>query len=274
MLKPVTLITGASSGLGAAFARVFAQHGHELVLIARRQENLERLADAIAGMGRQRPDVFSLDLIRADAGVEIAGELAKRRLAPAMIVNSAGFGLYGLAHELDLKRQLEMVELNVRILTDLSLRFVEPMAQHGGGLLNIASLAGFFPGPRMALYCACKAYVLSFTAALHQELSPKGVKVTAFCPGPVRTEFFDRAGIAIDQIPRWAAISAERAAAKGYRAFMKGQPLVVPGVAAKIAAAAPRFLPRSLLLSIIAAVTSNVPLLPRVPHHIGSEGPL
>ena len=177
-------------------------------------------------------------------------------------MNNAGFGLFGLAAELDLQRQLAMIDLNVRLLTDLSLRFVETMARHRGGLLNVASLASFFPGPRMAVYFACKAYVLSFTEALHRELAPRGVKVTAFCPGPLRTEFFARAGIAKGGLPRMFTGSAERAVRTAYDGFMRGQPLIVPGVVDKILAAAPRLLPRSFLLSIMAAIAANLQPLP------------
>jgi short-subunit dehydrogenase len=259
ILKPVTLITGASSGVGAALARVFAEHGHELVLVARRQAQLDAVADAIAAGDRRRPHVLSLDLGRGGAAAVIARELATRGLEPAIVVNNAGFGLFGLAEELDFQRQLAMIDLNVRLLTDLSLRFVEPMARHRGGLLNVASLASFFPGPRMAVYFACKAYVLSFTEALHQELAPKGVKVTAFCPGPLRTEFFDRAGMAAGGLPRMFTGSPERVARTAYDGFMQGQRLIVPGAFDKILAAAPRFLPRSWLLSIVAAIGANLP---------------
>ena len=261
-LRPVTLITGASSGIGAAFARAFAQHGHEIMLVARRQAQLDAVADAIAAGDRGRPHVLSLDLARGGASAEIARELAMRGLEPAIVVNNAGFGMFGFAQELDFQQQLAMIDLNVRVLTDLSLRFVEAMARHRGGLLNVASLASFLPGPRMAVYFACKAYVLSFTEALHQELAPRGIKVTTFCPGPLRTEFFARAGIAKEGLPRMFTRSAERAARQGYRGFMKGQRLIVPGIANKIAAAAPRFLPRSWLQSAIARIGSNMPVLP------------
>jgi uncharacterized protein len=263
ILKPVTLITGASSGIGAAFARIFAQHGHEVMLVARRRPQLDAVADAIAAGDRPRPHVLSLDLGRGGAAAEIAGELVRRDLEPAVVVNNAGFGLFGFAQDLDFDRQLAMIDLNVRLLTDLSLRFIEPMARHRGGLLNVASLSSFLPGPRMAVYFACKAYVLSFTEALHRELAPRGIRVTVFCPGPLRTEFFARAGIARERLPRIFTRSADRAAQKAYDGFMRGQRLVVPGIAAKIAAAAPRFLPRALMLSIVAAISSHLPATPK-----------
>jgi len=261
-LKPVALITGASSGIGAAFARVFAQQGHELVLVARRQAELDAIADAIAASDRPRPHVLSLDLGRSGAAAEIAHELTKRELEPAIVVNNAGFGLFGYAPQLDFERQLAMIDLNVRVLTDLSLRFVEAMARHRGGLLNVASLAAFFPGPRMAVYFATKAYVLSLTQALHCELGPRGIKVTAFCPGPLRTEFFAHAGIARDRLPRMFTRSAERAAQRAYDGFVQGRAVIVPSAINKIAAAAPRFLPRTLLLSIMSAVGANLSVVP------------
>ena len=253
----MTLITGASSGVGAAFARVFAEHGHELVLLARRQARLDAVADAIAAGDRQRPHVLSLDLGRSDAAAVIAYELAKRGLEPAIVVNNAGFGLFGLAAELDLQRQLAMIDLNVRLLTDLSLRFVETMARHRGGLLNVASLASFFPGPRMAVYFACKAYVLSFTEALSLEVKPLGVKVTALCPGPVKTEFQLRAGVDVSPPSRLLGRTAREVAEAGYDGFMAGKRLVIPGIGNKIFSVVSRLIPRGVLLNAVGSYQSG-----------------
>jgi len=230
--------------------------------VARRQARLDAVADAIAARGAERPQVLATDLGRDGAAARVAALLAARDLEPAIVVNNAGFGLLGSAAELDRERQLAMIDLDIRLLTELSLRFIEPMARHRGGLLNVASLAGFLPGPGMAVYFACKAYVLSFTQSLHRELAPSGIKVTAFCPGPIRTEFFARAGVAGDKLPRTFVRSPERAAREAYHGFMKGRPLIVPGAINKIAAMAPRFLPRSVLRSMVAAVGSNLPLQP------------
>jgi short-subunit dehydrogenase len=185
-MRPVTLITGASSGIGVELARAFSSHGHELVLVARREERLNALADEIAAAGRPRPTVLRVDLTRRDAVPSIAAELSSRGLEPAIVVNNAGFGLVGPAAALSRDEQLAMIDLNVRALTELSLTFVESLARHRGGILNVASVAGFMPGPGLTVYYATKAYVLSFSEALHQELKRQGVKVTALCPGPVR----------------------------------------------------------------------------------------
>ena len=143
-----------------------------------------------------------------------------------------------------------MIDLNIRALTDLSLSFVDSLARHRGGILNVASVAGFLPGPGSAVYYASKAFVLSFSEALHRELKPRGIRVTCLCPGPVATEFQARAGIA-EAAPPWPlAVSAERVAEAGYRGLMRGQRVVVPGLANKLLAAlAPRFVPRGILLA-------------------------
>jgi short-subunit dehydrogenase len=183
--RPVTLITGASSGIGAALAHEFAANGHELVLIARREQALAALADAIAAKGTTRPTVLPADLARADATQAIAEALDRRGLEPDVVVNNAGFGLVGDADTLDRAEQLAMIDLDVRALTDLSLAFTDSLKRRKGGILNVASTAAFVPGPGMAVYYASKAYVLSFSEALHRELKPKGVRVTVLCPGPV-----------------------------------------------------------------------------------------
>ncbi len=181
-MKPVTLISGASAGIGAELARVFAAHGHELVLVARRADRLAALAEEIAVSGRPRPAVLTADLERRDAVAGIIAELKSLGLEPANVVNNAGFGLIGPASALDRDQQLAMIDLNVRALTELSLAFVDSLERHRGGILNVASLAAFLPGPGMAVYYASKAYVLSFSEALHQELAGRGVRVTALCP--------------------------------------------------------------------------------------------
>ncbi|HYS48185.1 MAG TPA: SDR family oxidoreductase [Xanthobacteraceae bacterium] len=257
MFKPVTVITGASSGIGAALARVFAEHGHEVALVARREAQLAALADEIAATGRPRPRVVPVDLARADAPARISHELISHGLEPAIVVNNAGFGLLGVATELDRAEQLAMIDLNARTLTDLSLRWIDSVTRHRGGILNVASLAGFIPGgPNMAVYFATKAYALSFSEALHSELKPKGVRVTVLAPGPVPTEFQGRAGIR----PRkrdLLTVSPERAAREGYAGFARGRRVVVPGLGNKFVAFLPRIMPRSLILSVIHASQSR-----------------
>jgi uncharacterized protein len=250
-MRPVTLITGASSGIGAELARVFAEHGHELVLVARREHRLVELADEIAAAGRPRPHVLSVDLERPGAVSLLAAELGARDLEPANVVNNAGFGLVGEALRLDRNEQLAMIDLNVRALTELSLTFVESLARYRGGILNVASVAAFMPGPGLAVYYASKAYVLSFTEALHRELSHRGISVTALCPGPVPTEFQTRAGLRAERAQSaLLSLSAERVARIGYDGFMRGKRVVVAGIGNRIAVFLLGIVPHALLLPL------------------------
>jgi short-subunit dehydrogenase len=250
-MKPVTLITGASAGIGTELARVFAAHGHALVLVARREDRLNALAEEIAAAGRPRPTVLVADLGERDAPARLAAELAARGLEPEIVVNNAGFGLMGAAAELDRADELAMIDLNIRALTELSIRFVDSLARHRGGILNVASTAAFLPGPGMAVYFASKAYVLSFTQALHRELAGRGVRVTALCPGPVPTEFQARANLRLDRSQHWLELPAGRVAQIGYDGFMRGQRVVVAGAGNKFVVSLLRFIPAALLLRVV-----------------------
>jgi len=252
-MQPVCLITGASSGIGAALARVFAAHGHRLALTARREKQLAALAEEIAAAGNARPHIVAADLAAAKGPALIAAALDQQGLEPAFVVNNAGFGLLGDAAALDRAEELTIIDLNCRALTDLSLRWIESIRRYRGGILNVASIAAFVPGPGMAVYHASKAYVLSFTEAMHQELKAEGVRVCALCPGPVPTGFFARAGIPPGYFPRYLARSAERVAREGYESFMAGHRVVVPGKPNRVVTLVPRLVPRSLMLAATAS---------------------
>jgi len=250
-VTPVTLITGASAGIGGELARGFAAHGHALVLVARREDRLNALADEIAALGRPRPAVLALDLERRDAVAVLAADLSARGLEPDFVINNAGFGLSGAADVLDRSEQLGMIDLNVRALTELSLGFVDSLARHRGGILNVASIAAFLPGPGMAVYYASKAFVLSFSEALHQEMSGRGIRVTALCPGTVLTEFQARSGMELPGIAKLFEIPAARVAEIGYDALMRGQRVAIAGLGNKIAVALMHFVPNALLLRVV-----------------------
>ena len=250
--RPVALITGASSGIGAALAQVFAQNGHEVVLAARRAPQLSEIAARIRADGHRAPHILPVDLARADAAEFIAQELSARNLEPAFLVNNAGYGLLGQAAKLDRHEQLAMIDLNCRTLTDLSLRWINSLARNRGGILNVASISGFIPGPGMSVYNASKAYVISFSVGLRRELRPKGIRVTALCPGPVPTEFADRAGLSKSAMgPSFLMQSAEQVAEAGYRGLMDGRRTVVPGAINKLATFLIRIIPRSVILSFV-----------------------
>jgi uncharacterized protein len=250
-LRPVVLITGASAGIGVALARLFARNGHELALVARRKDRLDALADEIAATDARRPLVIAADLAKPDAARTIGDALKAQNAEPQYVVNNAGFGLVGLAATRDRAEELQMIDVNMRALTDLSLAFVDSLVRHQGGVLNVGSMAGFLPGPGMAVYYATKAYVLSFSEALHSELKPRGVRVTVVCPGPVPTEFAQRAGLTEQLAPDLLTQTAEQVADVAYRGLMSGQRVVIPGLANRLVAALLRFFPRRILLAAV-----------------------
>ncbi|GAC1558377.1 MAG: SDR family oxidoreductase [Beijerinckiaceae bacterium] len=252
--RRVAIITGASDGIGAELARVMAGKGHYLALVARRRERLDALADEIAGKGRPRPIVIALDLAEADAAEALAGSLAQAGADIGILVNNAGFGLHGATDALDAAEQVRMVDVNVRALTALTLRFLPDLIRNRGHILNVASVAAFMPGPGMTVYYATKAYVLSFSEGLSQELVGKGVSVTALCPGPVPTGFQARAGISGDlaKFMKIAQMSPRAVAEAAYSGMMAGRRVVMPSVVDWMSATAAAMTPRSFLLPMIA----------------------
>lgn len=252
MTERVTLITGASSGIGAELARVFASNGHRLALVARRADRLEALAGEIGGAsGGAAPIVIPCDLEQADAGDKIAAALAAAGVEVEYVINNAGFGRFGLAIKLDRAEQLGIIAVNIRAMTELSLRFSDSLIKHRGGILNVGSLAGFLPGPGMAVYYASKAYVLSFTEALHEELGPLGVRVTALCPGPVPSEFQARAGFRPGFDSAVLNVSPADVALAGYRGLMANKRAVLPGLGVKIVPFLLRLFPRGFILAAV-----------------------
>jgi len=244
----VTLITGASSGIGTELARVFASNGHRVVLVARRAERLATLAGEIAAAGGAAPIVIPCDLEQPDAGDKIAAVLAAEGVEVEYVINNAGFGLFGNAIERDRAEQLGIIAVNIRAMTDLSLRFSDHLIRHRGGILNVGSIAGFLPGPGMAVYYASKAYVLSFSEGLRGELAPRGVRVTALCPGPVPSEFQARAGFLPGFDSEILNVSASNVAKAGYRGLMANKRAVLPGLGIKIVPFLLRLFPRGFIL--------------------------
>ena len=234
-MRPVALITGASAGIGAELARVFAAHGHELVLVARREDRLAALAEEIAAAGRPRPTVLALDLGRRDAVSTLAAELTARGLEPEIVVNNAGFGLVGPAAALSRDEQLAMIDLNVRALTELSLAFVESLARHRGGILNVASVAAFLPGPGHGGLLRQQG----LCALVQRGVAPRAV-------APRRQGHRALSGAGPDRIPgarrpagrprpeRAVVASGERVARIGYGGFMRGKRVVVAGLGNQI----------------------------------------
>jgi uncharacterized protein len=248
----VTLITGASAGIGAELARVFASNGHRLALVARRADRLTALATEIGASGGAAPIVIPCDLEQPDACDQVAAALTAAGVEVEYVVNNAGFGLFGTAADLNRAEQLGMIAVNIRTLTDLSLRFADQLIRNRGGILNLGSIAGFLPGPGMAVYYASKAYVLSFTEALRGELGPRGVRVTALCPGPVPSEFQNRAGFAPGFDSAVLNVSASNVALAGYQGLMANKRAVLPGLGIKIVPILLRLFPRGFILAAVA----------------------
>jgi short-subunit dehydrogenase len=239
----VALITGASAGLGVAFARQLSSKGHRLVLAARRRDRLDAL---VAELGNAR--AIEIDLSEPGATAALMSDLREAGDQVDLLVNNAGFGLRGPFAELDAARQREMIDLNCGALTELC-RAVAPamLERRSGAILNVASTAAFQPGPWMAVYFATKAYVLSFTEALHEELKPHGVKVSALCPGPTRTEFGAVAGIqSLGQFDR-LSMEAGPVVRAGLDGLENNRAVVIPGATNRIGAWSTRFAPRSFV---------------------------
>lgn len=251
MTERVTLITGASAGIGTELARVFAANGHRLALTARRADRLEALANELSAKGGKKPIVIACDLQEADAGDKIAAALAAEDVELDHLVNNAGFGVFGDAVRRDRGEQLGIIDVNIRALTELSLRFADQLIRNKGGILNVGSVAGFLPGPGMAVYYASKAYVISFTEALRCELGKRGVRVTVLCPGPVPSEFQARAGFAPGFDSAILNVSAADVARDAYRGLMANKRAVLPGLGIKIVPFLLRFFPRGFILAAV-----------------------
>jgi len=249
-LKKVALVTGASAGLGVEFARQLSKRGHRLVLAARRKDRLEELAKEL---GNARG--VAIDLSKKDAAAKLLADVAANGEVVDILVNNAGFGLIGRFAELDAKRERQMIDLNVGTLTDLC-RAVAPamIERKSGAILNVASTAAFQPGPKMAVYFATKAFVLSLSEALHEELKPHGIKVSCLCPGPTRTEFGDVAGFggsgAFDRLAMGAAEVVET----GLKGLERNKAVIITGTINKIGALSTRFAPRSTVRKIAGAI--------------------
>lgn len=248
------LVTGASAGLGSVFAERLAARGvAHIVLVARRLDRLEELAARLEAAHGTTVDPVALDLSRPDAGERLMAELATREIAIDILVNNAGFGLRGAFLELSLERQLAMIDLNTRLASELCHRLGRSMVERGfGAVLNVASTAAFQPGPFMAVYYASKAYLLSFSQALHEELKPKGVRVTALCPGATRTEFADVADMHGTRLFEWFAAPPAPVVEAGLNALERGRAVVVPGLSNRLMAASVRFTPGWLTRRIVA----------------------
>ena len=246
------LVTGASSGIGRALAHLFAKDGHAVVLVARRRAALDELAAELTRTYHVSVHVIPCDLANAEAPAQLHAALQRSGIVVDVLVNNAGFGMHGAFVDLPLDRQLEMIQLNVTALTTLTRLLLPSMVQRrSGGVLNVGSTAGFQPGPFMAAYYATKAYVVSFTEALADELSGSGVRVTCLAPGPTSTGFATEAGVADSRLFRGGTMTADDVARIGYEAWQQGKPLVIAGARNRFSAFIVRLAPRSYVRKVV-----------------------
>jgi uncharacterized protein len=249
--RKTALITGASGGIGSDLALLFARDGYDLVLIARDPDKLARLAERLE---RDQPisvRILAKDLAQPGAPAQIHAELAAASVRVDVLVNNAGLGLGGRFAEVGIEGELAMMQLNMIALTHLTKLYLDEMLARGEGkILNVASITGFFPGPFWGVYSATKAYVLSFSEALANELAGSGVTVTVLCPGATATELAARGGMQESRVYRGATMDARTVARIGYRGLMRGQTVVIPGWRNRLLAFAVRLTPRRTIAGI------------------------
>ncbi|WP_052889196.1 SDR family NAD(P)-dependent oxidoreductase [Thermogemmatispora carboxidivorans] len=240
------LITGASSGIGRAFAQALAARGMHLILVARSEERLRQLASELQERHRIQAEVIASDLSREGAAIQLASVVRERGLTVDLLINNAGFGTYGPFTEQSAEREHEEIMLNVAALVDLTHALLPSMLARGGGaIINLASLAAFLPIPHMAVYAATKAFVLSFSQALWVEYRRRGLRVLAVCPGPVATNFFAVIGTSQEDMPG-GILSPEQVVTASLRALERGRSQVVPGLLNKLMAFSTHLVPRTL----------------------------
>lgn len=255
--RTTALVTGASGGIGKAIAECFARDGHDLILSARDDAALRTLAREWEARHRIRVQAIAADLSQADGAVRLADAIAATGTPIDYLVNNAGYGLFGEFRDLALADELAMMTLNMTAPTVLSKRFLADLIARRGRIMNVASTAAFQPGPYMAVYYATKAYVLSFSEALASELAGSGVSVTAFCPGPTRSGFQQRAAMQASGLVKGRRLpGAEQVGAQGYAAMMAGRRVFIPGLVNKAMAASVRVSPRKVVTAVVKAISA------------------
>lgn len=257
--EQTALITGASGGIGYELAKLFARDGYNLVLVARSEEKLTQIAQEFTEQFKVKVEIIVKDLSLATAPAEIFTKVQQAGIKVDVLVNNAGFGTYGFFHETDLKTELEMLQVNVVSLTHLTKLFLKDMVKQGyGKILNVSSSAAFQPGPLLAVYFATKAYVLSFSEAIANELEGTGVSVTVVCPGTTASGFQQRAAMEESKlVTSQNVMDAETVAKISYQGLMANKTLVVPGIKNKLLAEAVRFTPRKMVVKIARSMNSK-----------------
>jgi uncharacterized protein len=258
-VRPSAVVTGASGGIGLALARLLARDGYRVVLAARNAARLAAVSAELEAAYGVPSIAIPVDLSRPEGVARLGDVLHSSAIEPDVLVNNAGFGGAGAFVDTDLEVELQMIQLNIAAVTQLTKRILPGMVSRGRGrVLNVASTAAFQPGPYMAVYYASKAYVLSFSQAIAEEVVGTGVTVTALCPGPTHTGFAERAGLrGFEGARRGVAMSADAVAERGYAGMVRGERVVVPGSANRILAQAVRVAPRRLVTMLAARLNRD-----------------
>jgi short-subunit dehydrogenase len=248
-MNRTVLITGASSGIGLELAKLFARDGYNLVLVARRKQQLEKLARDISLKNKVRVTTIIKDLSAPASPPEIFAELKTKTIHADILVNNAGTQVYGKFQSTDFEKQLQLIQINLTSLTHLTNLAITEMLKHGyGKILNVGSTGSFAPGPLNAVYCSTKAYVLSFSEAISSDLKGSGITVTALCPGATRTEFAEKANLTDARIFKTFVMEPEKVAKIGYKALMRGKRVAVAGLYNRLMIFSLRFAPRWMAL--------------------------
>ncbi|MGA2668203.1 MAG: SDR family oxidoreductase [Ignavibacteria bacterium] len=257
-MKDYTLITGASGGIGLELSHLFAKDGYNLVLVARSGDKLDALSKELTDEHKIHVKVISEDLSKPSSAKEIYERVREQSLPVTVLINNAGFGSAGMFADTDIKNEIDMIQVNVLSLIELTKLFLHDMMERKNGkILNVASTAAFAPGPLMSVYYASKAFVLSFSGALSDELKGTGISVTALCPGPTGTGFQERSHVETTRLFAFNVMDAKTVASIGYRGLMKGKTIVIPGIMNKMLIGSMRISPRKLVVKIIRWLQEN-----------------
>lgn len=260
-MTKTAIITGGTVGIGYELSKLIAADGYDLILVARNEKTLKKVKKEIESSNKVKVDILSLDLADPKSPKKIFDFAKKTKAVVEVLVNNAGFGTNGKFDRMDLKEELQMVQVNVASLVELTHLFLQGMVERKNGkILNVASIAGFQPGPNMANYYATKAYVLSFSEAVYEDVKKDGVTVTALCPGPTKTEFFERAEITKSKLldnPMAPIMEAKEVAEIGYDALKKGKSVVIAGALNKILVQSVRITPRFVTRKITKFFNQN-----------------
>lgn len=251
-LNKYTLITGGTEGIGFELVKLFAKDNHNLIIVARNYEKLKKVKIAVEKEFNVKVEIISVDLSVSNSCEKVYEFVEKNNFTVDNLINNAGVGCFGYFNELDIKEQEDLISINVLSLTNLTSYFLNKMIENkNGGILNVASTAAFSAGPKMSTYYASKAFVLSLTESIYEEVKDKGIKVSCLCPGAVKTEFQKKSKIVKSEKAKGLLMDADKVAKVAYEGYKKGNVIIIPGLKNKFLVWANKFIPRSLARKIV-----------------------